>query len=131
MNLYNAPITTAGTIIVGPVQFTQGPPEKVTLQTNFVYGSGGTSIDVYVQTSIDGVTWIDISNFHATTANARTVVNLLDDVAVSTPVVPTDGALTANTAISGILDAVIRLKIVTVAASAYVGTTLSVDASVR
>jgi hypothetical protein len=34
--------------------------QSVALQANFVYGSGGTTVDAWVQTSIDGGnTWID------------------------------------------------------------------------
>jgi hypothetical protein len=126
-----APITitaASGPIIAGPFAFRE-PPKKLTVQANFVYGSGGTSVDCYVQTTLDnGSTWVDIANFHYTTSSARTIVNLSDDTPIAAPVTAADGGLTANTAISGILDAQIRLKITTT--GTYAGnTSLAVDAS--
>jgi hypothetical protein len=41
------------------------------LYASFVYGSGGTSVDVWTQTSLDGgSTWIDVCNFHFLQATA-------------------------------------------------------------
>lgn len=95
-------------------------------QAILTYGSGGTSADAYVQTSLDhGVTWIDIMNFHFTTASATkvSVVNL--NTALSAAVAPTDGSLTANTILSGVLGDRVRVKYITVGTYAA-STTLQV-----
>lgn len=86
-------------------------PRNLTCQFNFTYGSGGTTADAYLQTSIDGgATWIDIANFHVTTASARKVVNLNAQTANTTQVTPTDGSMTANTAQDGVLGSQFRVK---------------------
>ena len=53
------------------LQFVDGAPRNLTLQANSVYGSGGTSVDAYVQTTLDGgATWFDIAELRFTTASA-------------------------------------------------------------
>jgi hypothetical protein len=40
-------------------------PDSLIIKGNLTYGSGGTTIDVWVQTSLDGGTsWNDVANFH-------------------------------------------------------------------
>src|SRR5262249_61274660 len=77
MILNNAVITTAGTF-TGPLYQLRepaghGPPMFLEFQETFTYGSAGTSVDVYVQTSFDGGTnWCDAIHFaQLTTASAR------------------------------------------------------------
>jgi hypothetical protein len=99
------------------------------VQANFTYGSGGTSADAYVQTSLDGgTTWTDIANFHFTTASARKIYNLSAATAVASIATPGDGALASNTAVDGILGTRFRVKYVTVGTYAG-GTTLQLDAA--
>ena len=71
--LTTLPITTAVTSQVTPALIKRDfAPESLVIQANFTYGSGGTSADAWVQTSLDGgTTWTDIANFHFTTASAR------------------------------------------------------------
>ncbi|TIO72237.1 hypothetical protein [Mesorhizobium sp.] len=104
-----------------------GSPRNLIVQANFAYGAGGTSVDAYLQTSLDGgQTWIDIANFHFTTSAAVKVYNLYSGTPKTTAVTPTDGALTANTAVDGVLGALYRCKYVTV--GTYTGaTSLSID----
>ena len=102
-------------------------PRNLTAQANFVYGSGGTTVDAYLQTSLDGgVTWTDIANFHFTTASARKAVNLSAATPVTTPVALTDGSMSSNSCQDGLLGFIFRLKYVTVGTYAA-GTTLRVD----
>jgi len=110
--LLSLAITTAVTATATTaVSFWKGPV-SLELQATFTYGAGGTTADAYIQTSLDlGVTWIDIANFHFTTATLRRVVNLTNIAA--SPFTPTDGALTANTAITGVLGTLYRVKYVT------------------
>jgi hypothetical protein len=112
--------------VSAPVKFS-APPRSLAVQANFAYGSGGTSVDAYLQTSLDGgATWIDIAQFHLTTASARFVYNLNSQTPVATEYTPTDGALAANTAKDGILGPQLRVKYGST--GAYAGaTSLSID----
>ena len=79
MQLLNISPTTAQAGQVGPVLQVRGSPTGInaSFEAIFTYGSGGTSADVYVQTSFDGgTTWVDICNFHFTTASASKLFNL-------------------------------------------------------
>lgn len=131
--ILNVPVTTAVTASASPAsQLRPGPggqslPSGALLQGNFTYGSGGTSVDAWVQTSIDGGgTWTDVANFHFTTASARFLYNLCSSTAVSASYVPTDGSLAANTAKDGLIGNLWRVKWTSV--GTYAGnTTLRVD----
>ncbi|MDE2467773.1 MAG: hypothetical protein KGL35_03285 [Bradyrhizobium sp.] len=123
-------ITAAVTAAVGAtLQLRDGAPHALLIQANFTYGSGGTSATAYVQTSVDGgLTWCDIANFAFTTASGRKLFNLSCLTPVTTQATPTDGALTANTAVDGVLGRHFRVKYTTVGTYAG-GTTLEVDVS--
>lgn len=130
--LANLAITTALTAQVTlPQQMRDGNPESAILQANFVYGSGGTSADVWVQTSVDdGQTWADVANFHFLTTSARAQFNLSALTPITTQYTPTDGTLAANTAKDGLLGPLWRVKYTTVGTYAG-GTTLRVDIAPR
>jgi hypothetical protein len=69
----NTPINTTKTT---PIQ-TKEPPENLTVQCNFVYGSGGATVDAYVQMSVDGgSTWVDVAECHFTTASLRELYDI-------------------------------------------------------
>lgn len=101
--------------------------KNLTAEAIFTYGSGGTSADAYLQTTFDGGdTWVDVTNFHFTTASASKVVNLSSMTPVTTAVTPTDGSMTANTAQDGVLGSQFRVKYAS--AGTYAGgTTLKVN----
>ena len=122
-------ITTAVSALTSaPLQTGGVAPQALTIQCNFTYGSGGTSADAWVQTSLDGgTTWVDIANFHFTTSSLRAIYNLVAITPVATQYTATDGSLTANTAKDGILGSLYRVKYTTVGTYAG-GTTLQVDA---
>lgn len=131
--LLNLPITTAISATRSAPLQVQGEMgvESITLQANFTWGSGGTTADAYVQTSLDdGVTWCDIANFHFTTASLRKFFNLSALTAVTTQGTPSDGSLTANTAVDGVLGTQYAVKYVTTGTYAG-GTTLRIDAIPR
>jgi hypothetical protein len=111
----------------GPVVKFNAQPRALTIQANFVYGAGGTTATAYVQTSHDGgANWTDIAALQFTTAGGRKTVNLTSRTPVTTPVVPSDGSMTANTCQDGILGPMYRVKVTTT--GTYTGTTtLSVD----
>lgn len=128
-NLLIKTITTAQAAALGPVlQSRDSQRQAVAIQGNFTYGSGGTSADAYVQTSLDsGATWTDVVNFHFTTASARFIYNLSGLTPKTTEVVPTDGALAANTSLDGVVGPLWRVKYTTVGTYAA-STTLTIDA---
>jgi hypothetical protein len=100
------------------------------LQANFTYGSGGTSVDAYVQSSDDsGLTWYDVAQFHFTTASAIKLYNLTNRTAVTAVATPTDGALASNTSIDGLLGD--RLRVKWSSTGTYVGTSLLITAVAR
>jgi hypothetical protein len=131
--LLNVSVAGAVTAQVGSTFQLRGPgqvvlPTNVTLQGNFTYGSGGTTADAYVQTSLDGGgTWTDVAEFHFTTSSARFVYNLNSSTPVTTEYTPTDGSLSANTSKDGVVGPQWRVKYTTTGTYAG-GTTLRIDA---
>lgn len=128
MNLLTlAAITAAISSKTTEVVKFSAPPRSLAVQANFAYGSGGTTVDAYLQTSLDqGATWIDVAQFHFTTAAARFVYNLNSQTPVATEYTPTDGSLTANTAKDGLLGPQFRVKYQST--GTYAGaTSLSID----
>jgi hypothetical protein len=135
MQLLLLPITTA----IGPLTTNNfqlrgsvGGVEtsNMLLQATFTYGSGGTSADAYIQTSVDGgTTWGDVANFHFLLVSARliSVLTLSPSTPVAPGYVPLDGSLAANTVKDGIFGGLYRVKYLTVGTYAG-GTVLRVDA---
>jgi len=126
-NLLTLPITSAISTATTPPFKLNASPLHLTVQANFIYGSGGTTVDAYVQTSLDsGATWVDIAQFHFTTSSLRAVYNLNAQTAVTTEYTATDGSLSANTSKDGILGAQFRIKYAST--GTYGGSTqLSID----
>lgn len=81
-------------------------------QIQLVANGGGTTVQVYLQTTIDGTTPIDIACLAFTTSSAMKVVSLVREK-MATPYVPTDGTLADDTCKAGILGAALRLKVKT------------------
>ena len=128
--LINQPIGAAATIAAVPNSklLLTDSPRSLAVQAALTYGSGGTTIDAYLQTSLDGgATWIDIAQFHFTTSSARLVFNLSSLTAITTQYTPTDGTLAANTAKDGILGPLFQVKLAS--AGTYANTTLRIDVS--
>ncbi len=95
----------------------------LTAQFRLAYGSGGTSVKAYLQTSIDqGVTAIDIACVVFATTSEVNVLNFSGLTPKTTQVVPTDGALADDTAVDGILGDRFRLKVVST--GTYAGSTV-------
>jgi hypothetical protein len=127
------PITTAVTaqttspITVGPYQAPNSG--NLQLQATFTYGSGGTAVTSWIQTSLDGgLTWIDIASFAFTTSSAKFVYSLFNSptaLQAATQYTPTDGTLANNTAINGIFGPQLRVKYTTTGTYAG-GTTLNI-----
>lgn len=104
--------------------------KHITALAKFVYGSGGTSVKAWLQTSVDGGTsWYDIACFAFTTSTASKLHTVT--VNPATPMTagsaPSDAALADNTVLNGPIGDRFRLKYTSVGTYAG-GTTLAVDA---
>lgn len=101
----------------------------VTFQANFAYGSGGTSLKVDLETSIDqGATWLPICRIAFATASAEKVAN----VSGLTP--KTTAAALSTPSDDSCTDAVLgdRLRVRITSVGVYSGnTTISTRAAVR
>ena len=125
--LLSETITGAVTGKLGGVAGALYGMSHLAVEVNFTYGSGGTNVKLYVQTSVDGgVNWIDIAAFLFTTTSARKVVSLNSKNSVTTLYTPTDAALTDDTVKDGILGDRLRTKLTTTGTYAGV-TTLKVN----
>lgn len=101
----------------------------VAAQATFVRSAGGTTLDVYIQTSLDDeVTWCDVANFSFATTTVRKVSAVKASTALAANVTPTDGAITPNTILSGLIGTKFRVKYVVV--GTYTGS-LRVDLVLR
>lgn len=121
-------IPAAGTSTTTPL-VGLGETGDLTLHWNFDYGSGGTSVTGYVQTSFDGTTWIDIAAFRSTTADDIQILSVSAGGDVGVAPTETDGALPAGTTLSGVLGDQLRLKLVVV--GTYAGSKLTLSAETR
>lgn len=129
VNLLTKTITTAQAGQLSSTFVLQGVGiGDIMLQGKLVYGSGGTTIDAWLQTSLDtGATWCDVANFHYTTASARLLFHLTGSTVIAAAAAATDGTLAANTATDGIIGPLWRVKTTSVGTYAG-GTTLTIDA---
>lgn len=130
--ILNVPITTAVSAVTTGSASLMLPAGIVSVgvQFNFTYGSGGTTAKFWLQTTFDnGATWVDIANLAATTASLRRLYNL-DNTAVTSIATPSDGALSDNTCVNGLLGDRLRVKYTTT--GTYAGsTTIAVHAVLR
>ncbi len=114
-----ATYTTTPVVRIGGMMY-------VAFETVFTRASGGTTLDVYLQTSLDGgTTWFDIHQHAYVTTDLKkiTVTTGYSGTALTNapvPLTPGDAALTANTTVPGLLGD--RLRIKYVVAGSYVGT---------
>lgn len=102
-----------------------------TVQFKFTYGSGGTNCKAFLQTSLDqNSTWIDVACVLFELASETRIVNLSGLTPKTTSVTPTDGTLTDDTALDGVLGDRFRVKITST--GTYAGSTsLSVRMQAR
>lgn len=115
-------ITTAGTYTGDWTEVDLAGLLAALAQIRLAYGSGGTSIKVYLQTAIDDVpTPIDIACVVFGVASEVEVLNFSALTPKLTQVAPTDGALADDTAIDGVLGHKFRLKAVSL--GTYAGST--------
>lgn len=114
-------ITTAGTTICDAVT---GLAAMLALLVHlrFAYGSGGTSVKVYVQSSPDGNVWHDIACVVFGTVSETAILNFSALTPKLTQVNPTDGAMADDSAVDGILGDRCRVKVVST--GTYAGSTV-------
>jgi hypothetical protein len=122
-----APITTAQTKLLLGAAILLPYARYVVMQSKFAYGSGGTTLKVYFQTSLDGgATWFDIASHAYATTTGQKLSAVSADVAAAANVVPGSGALTDDTIVQGILGD--RFRVIYTSSGTYAGgTTLSLD----
>lgn len=113
--LMNETITTAQTASTKTVVAGLARAKSLGIYINFDYGSGGTSVDVYVQTSFDGgTTWMDIAQYSGTTSDQKRAYNLSALTPVTSIYTPIDGSMTANTCKDGFIGDQLRVKFTSV-----------------
>lgn len=127
LSLGDLNITTAGSQETDWVTISDSV-EQLLIEARLLYGSGGTTAQLYIQTQLpDGTTDMDIACLAFGMANAVKVVNLSRKTPKTTPLTPTDGALADNTCVDGVIGRKVKCKLVTV--GTYAGSTaLSVRA---
>lgn len=125
-------ITTAQSIALRGWTSGFNLPENIaglTFQSTLLVGGGGTNCITYIQTTLDGgTTWTDIAAMVHTTSSATKYVSVsaLNPVVAPVDYIATDGSMTNDTGISGIIGSKVRVKVVTT--GTYTGTThISVD----
>lgn len=123
-------ITTAlNAVALTPIQNLEGM-KAATIEAKLSYGSGGSSLKVWVQITLDrGATWIDVACFAFTTASAVKVINLSALTPVTTAITPGDGAMADNAVQDGVLGSAMRVKLTST--GTYANTIVSVQVSAR
>jgi hypothetical protein len=112
-------LTVTQTIVGEEVSLPHGV-RTLAMQSTFAYGSSGTSCKTYLQTSIDaGTTWCDIACHAFATTAAKKVSAIRSHIALAAGVTPTDGSITDNTILDGLIGDRIRVK--TVVVGTYAG----------
>jgi hypothetical protein len=104
----------------------------MTVQMRFIYGSGGSSVKAYLQTTLDDDedVPIDIACVVFQAASEVALLNFSGLTPKLTQVNPGDGSISDDTAIDGILGDRFRIK--AVSSGTYAGSTvLSVDVNPR
>jgi hypothetical protein len=109
-----AVLAEAGTF-VGEVFRVPCGVRALALQVAFVRAAGGTTCKVYLQTSLDGgITWADIACLAFATTTSTKVSAVKPGLATTPNTTPTDGTMTDNTILEGVLGDRVRVKHVVV-----------------
>lgn len=103
------PITVPAVGVISSV-ITDAPSFEIcTFQVRFVYGSGGTTLKVWLQTSFDkGLTWVDMACAAFTTASAIKMFSISAGPAGA--YIPTDGAMADDNIHDGVIGNAFRIK---------------------
>lgn len=96
-----------------------GDAEGATITVNFTFGSGGATLKVAIDTSLDqGDSWIEVARFAFTTASKKKVINLSTETPLTTPYEPV--ALSDDTCKDGVFGDLWRARKI-VGATPYAG----------
>ncbi len=117
-------ITTAQSIATrGKVHKLPDSCTGLLAQVIFVDGGGGTTIDVFIQTTFDDqTTWVDIMQFAFLVTAGTQIMSVRGDTAIIADIAPTDGGGPGDgIAIDGLIGSHVRARIVTT--GTYTGTT--------
>jgi len=119
----------AGTYTTPTLELQDELADRLSFQLTFGAAGGGTSIDTYVQTSLDGgTTWADAIHFpQNTTTAARSVAGLSAVSSGAAPTAATDGTQTVNTINQGVFGQHWRVKYTVV--GGYTSGSLRVDSA--
>ena len=110
----NLTTTTAGTYPTEAISLPLGV-SVIMVQAAFARGGGGTTCDVFIQTSVDnGSTWIDIMQFAFATTTVTKISAVRPYTAMAANVTPTDGSLSDITILDGCIGDRLRVKTVVV-----------------
>ena len=121
-------ITTAATAVGEWVEDLEGCLSLLA-QMRFVYGSGGTNVKAYLQTSVDdGTVPVDIACVVFATSSENAVLNFSALTPKLTQVTPSDGAMADDTSVDGLLGDRFRVKVVST--GTYAGSTQLVCSAV-
>jgi hypothetical protein len=108
------------------------PGSKGTLlEAEFFGGTGGTNVTAYVQsTTDDGATWFDVACFQFANTPGKKAFDLSNGTPVTTEATLTNGSLSANTCVDGIIGD--RLRVLYGSTGTYSGSTqLTITATAR
>ena len=122
-------ITTAVTGVTGPACPVAGLRDLL-VEAQFLYGSGGTSAKVWVQTRVKGGTWRDVMNFAFATASLTKFQKVSVNLALAANQAASDAALADNTVLDGLLGDELRVKYTTTGTYAG-GTTIALNGSAK
>lgn len=114
-------ITTAGTTICTAVTGLTGM-QAMSLWLQLAYGSGGTSVACYLQQGFDASTYMDTACILFGTASETAVLNFSGLTPKLSQITPSDGAMTSDTNLDGVMGDRCRLKVVVT--GTYAGSTL-------
>lgn len=123
-----ATITTAATV-TGTALPTRGLTHLL-VEAALTYGSGGTTVKVYIQTRCEGGTWRDVMCMTFTTASAKKFCKTSINIACAASIAVSDAALSDDTILDGFLGDEIRAKYVSTGTYAD-STSLNVIASAK
>ena len=113
ITLISRTLTSAETYI-GDVAVVPFGTRTLSAQMAFVRAAGGTTCDVFLQTSLDGgSTWIDIMQWAPTTTTLTRISVIKLDIAFTANYTPLDGSLGDNSIKDGLLGDIVRAKIIT------------------
>jgi hypothetical protein len=100
----------AGTYTSDEVSIPYGA-DVLAVQAVFTRAGGGTTTDVFIQTSLDnGSTWIDIIQFALATTTVTKMSAVRSSIAMAANVTPTDGGLSDNSILDGLLGDRLRAR---------------------